>query len=601
MKATVPTLMVWLLCGAGWAHAAADRGREPAIIPTPSSLELTGDTFTVHGETQLVVDDNPAAISVAHYFGDLLFRTRQLRPVIVQLQNSTPLKKVIRFTLQKSGIGANPESYQLDISDRGVVLTAPDVRGLFYGATTLWQILAADVSPEESIRIPALHITDSPRLRWRGLMLDSAHHYQSVDFIKRLIDAMALHKLNTLQWYLADDAAWRIEIRKYPRLAARDASSQFYTQRQIAEIVAHAAQRNVTIVPAIPMPIHAGAMIAAYPQLAASTPLPASDTHLLNADESTFTFIGNVMDELTQLFPGEYIHIGGSELSSWEWRNSARVQARMRELGIASESALQRYFALRLSTLGIERGRRIIGWDQSMGADAPGMLAMTLRGIDGALAASAAGYEVVVGSSELLSFDRAQTVAMSDEPAGTGDIVRLEDVYTFDPAPVALGVEDLRRLVGVQANVWTDQVRNERDIELLSFPRAAALAEIAWSPYSRQRWATFVTSLTASLPRNNKVGIGYSEAAFRVSIIIREGVGRSGRAGVELSQQVSSGEIRYTLNGNEPTARSPMYTDILEIEAPVVLKAATFLNGVQISSTSRLELGRDSLAATGRK
>jgi hexosaminidase len=207
---------------------------------------------------------------------------------------------------------------------------------------------------------------------------------------------------------------------------------------------------------------------------------------------------------------------------------------------------------------------------------------------------------VIVGSFTQLDFNHPQGFGLADEPAGVGDVVRVEDIYAFDPAPVALAAEDLGKLVGVQANVWTEQSRTENDVALITFPRAAALAEIAWSPYARQRWANFVDRLVSCVQRYDQLAIRHSDAAYRVSFALRE-VMPSGQVRVELSQQISSGEIRYTLDDSEPTARSPMYKDILNVRTPISMRAATFVNGEKISSTSRIELAKDSIAANGAR
>ncbi len=594
MKFGAQTLMVWLLFGAGSMQALADRSLEPPIIPAPASLELTGGAFTVDEATRIVVPDDPRVASIAHYFGELLFRARAIRPAIVQAENRGAPKKVIQFTLQQTPGTTDPESYRLEISGQGVLVSARDPRGLFYGATTLWQILASDASGGNSVRIPALRIVDTPRLRWRGLTLDSAHQYQSVEFIKRFLDSMALHKLNILHWHLTDDAAWRVEIRKYPKLTTRDAAG-YYSQRDIADIVTYAAERNITVVPGISLPAHAGAMIAAYPHLGA--PAAGGNTRLLNAEETTFAVIGDVLTELVQLFPAEYVHIGGASYSLQPWQASADVQARMRELGIDNESGLQTYFVGRVATLARERNRKLIGWDQFSNTGTPQQtIGMTMRGIDGALGLAAAGYDVVT-SSDALDFSRPQISTPGGEQA-----VLTQDVYAIDPAPVALGAEDLRHLMGVHATVWTERARSEADVMLMTYPRAAALAEIAWSPVSRQRWADFASTLPVPMKRYARIGLSYDDAPYRVSITLRATDESRDRARVELSRQIPAGEIRYTTNGTEPTSKSPVYKDLLNLPVPVTIKAATFIDAEPLSSTTTFEITSGSIlsARTGK-
>ncbi|HEY6641958.1 beta-N-acetylhexosaminidase [Povalibacter sp.] len=588
MRAQILGTLAALLCSAGMAHGASDRAPVPALMPLPAQISPGSGAFTVEAGTALVIADDASVRQVAHYFGDLLFRTRGFRPAIVQADGAAPPKKAIQFTLQNTA--ATAESYRLDISSQGIVLIAGDRAGLFYGAITLWQLLSADAAPTQSIRVAGVSIADQPRLRWRGLTLDSARQFQSIEFIKRFIDTMALHKLNVLQWHLADDQAWRLELRRFPQLTAVNGiGTKFYTQLQVADIVAYAAERNVTVVPSFGMPGHASAMITAYPQLAAG----AETRDLLNADEGTFVFIGDVINEAAQLFPGACINLGSADFPFERWRSAPKIQARMRELGYTSERQLHDYFVKRIVALGAGRGRRIIGWDQL--ADA-GLPVLSSRGLDGALAAVAAGHDVVVSSLNLLDFNHKQSSDIG-EPPGNDAVVRLEDVYAFDPAPAALPAEDLQRLIGVHANVWTDFVRSEVEMDVIAFPRGAALAEIGWSPASQQRWASFVNRLVPQMRRYDKLGIRYSDALFRVAIIPRGGASSS-RIGIELSRQASSGEIRYTLNGTEPTARSPVYMDLLEVKAPATIKAATFLDAIPLSSTVTLQVDDAALAAS---
>lgn len=588
MGIRISCALMALLCSAGIASAAPERAPDLALLPLPANIASSSGAFDVSASTQLVIPDDADAAQVAQYLGDLLMQTRGFRPQIVRSTNQSPVKNAIQFTLLKST--ATPESYQLNVSSQGISLSAGDRAGMFYGAITLWQLLSMESAPAEEVRVPGVTISDQPRLRWRGLTLDSARQFQSVEFVKRFIDAMALHKLNVLQWHLADDQAWRVESRRFPQLTAVNGiGTRFYTRQQIADIVAHAAQRNVTIVPSFGMPSHAGAMIAAYPQLAAGP----NARDLLNADDATFVVIGDLLSEFATLFPGNVINLGSAEFPFERWRSAPRVQARMAELGFTSEYQLLDYFAKRVTTLGAQRQRQVIGWDQFGDGSAP---VMSSRGLDGALAAVAAGNDTIV-SSPLLSLNRRQ-ISYGDETIGMDPSLTLADVYAFDPAPAALPSEDLRRLMGIQANVWTDVARTEQDTELLAFPRAAAVAEIGWTPSQRQGWAGFVNRLAPQMRRYERLGIRYSDALFRVAIIPRGA--NSNRVGIELSRQASTGEIRYTVNGSEPNARSPVYRDIIEVKAPATIKAATFVGSIPLTTTATLQVDAATLASASR-
>jgi hexosaminidase len=572
---------------------AAERSPQVEVIPLPANVTPAGGSFTVKADTRLMVGGDARAQSVAHYFGDLLFRSRGIRPEIAQLGTGAPPKKVIAFTIDAAAAGADPESYQLEISSDGIVVAARSGRGLFYGAVTLWQLLTAEGAEGEPVRASGVRIVDTPRLRWRGLMLDSARHYQPVEYIRQLIDTMALHKLNVLHWHLTDDQGWRLQIRKYPRLTI---GGSFYTQEQVRELVAYAADRNVTIVPEIAMPAHAAPALSAYPQLAATTAAPVvpvgGDTsgNVFNLDEATFAFIDDVLAEVADMFPGEFVHLGGAEATIDQWKNSQAAQIRMRELGLSNEQA-QGYFMQRVSKSLAQRKKRAVGWEFALRSGLPNdAVIMTPRGLDVALSAAAGGYDTVVSTIPALSFDHRQSTA-PDSGAGRDPVATLEDLYRFDPAPTALAPEDRRHLIGVQGNIWTDVINSEQQLQLQTFPRAAALAEIGWSPPEKQRWPEFIARLATQMHRYGKLDIRYSDAVFQVRIDSRATSARD-RVAVELSRQATLGEIRYTTNGSEPDTKSATYADILELKPPITVKAAAFYGGQRLSTTTTAQFGK---------
>jgi hexosaminidase len=580
----------WLAALTAWLCLAAnalgaDRAADISLVPWPASLEMTGGSLTVEPQTQVIVAGDASVKVVAHYFGDLFERARGWRPVIVQGTLEDAPKRAVVFTLASGG--QSPEGYTLDVSSKGAVVSASDPRGLFNGAVTLWQLLTMHMADNHEIRIPAVRIVDAPRLRWRGLLLDSARQYQSVAFIKRYIDFMALHKLNVLHWRLVDDRAWRLQIPNYPKLTGGMSS---YTVDDVREIVAHAAARNVTIVPGLEMPGGATAAATGYPSLRAAD-TPTGGSNLYNVDEETFAFFDSVFAHVASLFPSEFIHIGAADVSKDQWKQSSSVQARMRELGIINEQRVQRYFFERIGELTQKYKRRIVGWDSVFSGGVPqDTVIMTGKGLDGALGAAASGYDVVVSSHAALSFNLAQS-ATGNESVKAGEVLSLGDVYRFDPAPAALGAQDLSRLIGVQGNVWTTPDDNEEDVEALTFPRAAALAEIAWTAPTHLRWAEFQPRMAAMLGRYSRMGVRYSDEAFRAMAYKRGENG--GKVAVELAKQVPLGEIRYTLNGSEPNAKSPVYTDVFEVPRVATIKAAVFYNGEQLSRTTSVNVATD--------
>jgi hexosaminidase len=532
-----------LLAAVGVAAAGAAAQPElPDVIPMPADAVPEPGTFALRAGVEVTSARDREAARIAAYFAELLDGSHGLRLRVRTHDNHPSRAGGIAFVLDPRAPEASPESYQLEVTPRLVRVSAREPRGLFYGAVTLWQLASAQPLRDGTLALPGVRIEDTPRFRWRGLMLDSARHFQSPEFILRYLDWMALHKLNVLGWHLTDDQGWRLEIKRYPRLTGVGAwrvpagaaalhdidpathrprlYGGYYTRQDVRRIVAHAAARNITIVPEIDMPGHATAAIVAYPQLGVLDQPPGavpSDwgvyPNLLNVEESTFVFIENVLDELMALFPGEYIHTGGDEAVKDQWRASARIQARMHELGVASEEALQGYFTARLGEYLAAHGRRQIGWDEILEGGVPrAATVMSWRGVEGAITAAARGHDTVLSPAPTLYFDNRQGPTPA-EPPGRGTVVTLEDVYRFDPLPGPL-VHEQSHVLGVQANLWTEHVRTEANAAYMTWPRAAALAEVAWSPASKIDWDGFEKRLAAEFTRYRSWGIHYSDDVF---------------------------------------------------------------------------------------
>jgi len=510
-----------------------------SIIPAPREMSRGQGAFALTSSTPVVFTAGSDAQRVAGYFTELVQRTQGLSLRAEPASGAS--ENVINFKLL-AGEAAAGEGYSLDVSPRAITVSAGSSRGLFYGAVTLWQLLTAGAPHAATVAIPAVKIVDAPRFRWRGLMLDSARHYQSPQFVRQFIDWMALHKLNVLHWHLTDDQAWRLEIKKYPRLtsvgawrvpagpaAAADIDPStgkprlyggFYTQDQVRELVAYAAQRNITVVPEIEMPGHATAPVVAYPQLGVTdhppTAVPADwgiYPTLYNVDDSTFAFLEDVLTEVMALFPSDYIHVGGDEAAKGQWQASKSVQAKMRALGIKDEHALQSYFIQRIEKFLNAHGRKLIGWDEILeGGLAPNAAVMSWRGIDGAIAAATAGHDTVLSPQPGLYLDNRQN-GPADPSPGRGWVVSVEDIYRFDPAPASLQGQQLQHILGVQANLFTEHMRTEQRVEYMTFPRAAALAEVAWSPAGKLDWQDFQGRLPAQLARYDTLGIHYAPLA----------------------------------------------------------------------------------------
>lgn len=579
----------------GDRRATADTAHQ--IIPAPAHLELSSGGFEITNGTRVWAGADPAAIAVARYFIDLVARTRGLR---LELASSKDDTGGIRLALDPMADAAR-ESYELTVSSSGVVIAAPAARGLFYGVVTLWQLVTADGADSGPASIPALRIDDEPRFAWRGLMLDSARHFQPPAYIYKLVDWMALHKLNVLHWHLTDDQGWRLEIRKYPHLTQTGAWRRpagagnpplyggYYSQQEVREIVAYAAERFVTIVPEIEMPGHAQAAIASYPQLGTGgVPPPVSPDwgvhdYLFDADESTLTFLEDVLSEVIELFPGEYVHIGGDEAVKNRWKDSPLVQARIRELGLADESALQGWFVARIERYLDAHGRRLIGWDEILEDGIPARASvMSWRGIDGAIAAARAGHDVVMTPDPGLYLDHLQGDA-PDEPSGRPGIVSLADVYAYEPVPPGLAPDEARHIRGAQLNAWTEHMRLPKRVTYQFFPRAAAIAEVTWSPVATRDWSGFEARLPVQLARYRRLGIGYADSAFEPRLRLSPGSAPN-RLRVELSKQASLGKIRYTLDGTEPTFRSAEYREGFDTDSQTRLRAMTYAGKYPLSA-----------------
>ncbi|HEX6160174.1 MAG TPA: family 20 glycosylhydrolase [Thermoanaerobaculia bacterium] len=581
------------------------------VIPAPAGWRALNGSFTVTAKTAISVPPGDAKVAwTARYFADLLERTRGLSLPVV----TAPAPGSIAFALDGGHRVTSDEGYELRVTREGVTVSARDPRGLLYGAVTLWQLLTADPSPAGPVRLAAVEIRDAPRFAWRGLMLDSARNCQSAEFIERFLDTMALHKLNTLHWHLTDDQAWRLEIKKYPKLAEiggrrvpAGAAAQadihpptgkprmfgcVYTQEVVRRLVNYAAERGITIVPEIEMPGHATAAIVAYPHLASIDDPPDAIPadwgvypNLYNVEESTFAFLEDVLGEVMALFPSRYIHIGGDEAVKDQWRASARVQARMRELGIENEAKLQSWFVRRIEKFLSSRGRRLIGWDEILdGGIAPNATVMSWRGIDGAVVAARTGHDAVLSPAPTLYLDNRQS-ARQHHPPGRGNVVTAEQIYAFDPLPPGLTPEENEHILGVQGNLWTEHIRTEQRVEFMAWPRGAAVAETGWSPREQRDWRGFLARLVPQFRRYEALRVRNADLLFRVTI--DGALSSKRRAAVTLSNEAGLGEIHYTTDGSEPTPASPRYVTPLDLPLPTRIAAATFHGGRPLGGVQR--------------
>jgi len=591
------------------------------LIPQPAEVELKpGERFTLRADTRVfaAAEDAPAR-QAAEQFVAMLSESHGISLTVEDTGADSASAGITFSTASDLEIAA--EGYLLDIDTTGIRIHAADAAGAFYGAVSVWQLLGD--TKALPLAIPALRINDAPRFAWRGYMLDSSRHIQSIEHIKRLIDQMARHKLNVFHWHLTDDQGWRLEIKRYPKLtdigawripagkAGMDANGNplryggFYTQDEAHEIVEYARERHITVMPEIEMPGHAQATIAAYPELGASgtTPPVSADwgvhTWLYNVEDSTFEFLENVLLEVMEIFPSEYIHIGGDEADKYQWRNSPAVQAKRRALGLKDDNALQSWFIRRAGDFLAKHHRRLIGWDEILegGPLPPGATVMSWRGMDGAVEAAHSGHDAVVSASHTLYLNRFQSDA-ADEPPGHNpvtELVTLERVYGFEPVPAELDDAQARHILGAQAHVWTEHIRTEARVEHMSFPRLSALAEVVWSPKAARDWNGFLPRLAVQMRRFANAGIGAADSAFAVQITAQQS---AEGAEVALSNQSGFGELRYTLDGSDPGAQSPIYTQPLALTLPTTVTATAFFDGQPLARPRSLNV--DALALRTR-
>jgi len=589
--------------------AAAPQGTPTPLIPMPAQVVRHSGSFTVTAATPVLLhSQDPASEFAAQHFVDTLGQTSGLR-LRVENGGSVSRHDAIVFQLDPGAEVAQGGGYTLDVSPQGIRVVARTSAGLYYGGVTLWQLLTPDGKRDIRVEVPALHIADHPRFAWRGLMLDSARHFQSVADIKKLLDWMSLNKLNVLHWHLSDDQGWRIEIPKYPELTKIGACRKvvgpdaaltggpdkpycgFYTDAEVRDIVHYAAARFIEVVPEIDIPGHSQAAIASYPWLGVSGKRPqvstdwGINTWLLKPDARSLKFVDDVMDHVMALFPSKYIHIGGDEAAKDQWEASPAVRAHMKKLGLQNMEQLQGWFTTQVANYLEQHGRTAVGWDEILHGKVPASaVVMSWNAPSGAVEALQQGHDVVMSSSPTLYLDHYQS-DLHDEPPGRPDVESLKDVYDYNPVPSGATAAEAQHILGVQANLWAEYMPTFARVQHAVFPRIAALSEIAWSPASTHDWGGFLQRMPAELARYRALGIEYADSAFASSFALS--AGRNGTIDVALSNQTNFGTIRYTADGTAPHVASNPYSKPLSFPAdqPTTLRAATFAaNGFALAA-----------------
>jgi len=609
--------MLWAVCALtslsgpalGTTTAAAARSAPLPLIPMPAQVATHPGSFTVTAATPvLLYSQDPASEFAAQHFVDTLGRTGGLR-LSVRNGGSVSPHEAIVFQLDPAADVTQRGGYSLDVSPAGIRVVARAPVGLYYGGVTLGQLLTPKGDRKTSVAVPALHIEDWPRFQWRGLMLDSARHFQSVADIKKLIDWMSLDKLNVLHWHLSDDQGWRLQIPEYPELtkigACRKAVGPdaaltggpdkpycgFYTDAEVRDIVHYAAERFIEVVPEIDIPGHSQAAIASYPWLGVSGKRPqvstdwGINTWLLKPDARSLKFVDDVMDHVMALFPSKYIHIGGDEAAKDQWEASPAVRAHMKALGLANMEQLQGWFTTQVANYLEQHGRAAVGWDEILHGKVPASaVVMSWNAPSSAVEALQQGHDVVMASSPTLYLDHYQS-DLHDEPPGRPDVESLKDVYDYNPVPGDATAAEAKHILGVQANLWAEYMPTFARVQHAVFPRVAALAEIAWSPASTHDWDGFLQRMPPELARYRALGIEYADSAFAPAFALSGGT--KGAIEVALSNQADFGTIRYTTDGAAPNVTSTPYSKPLSFppDKPTRLRAATFAaNGFELAA-----------------
>ena len=599
-----------------------------SIVPCPNHLEAGRGVFDI--KNQPVVCDNRAdgrtQQTVAGFAAQLATVSGGTNPVTAA--GEMPASG-IRFVVDES---LPAEGYKMNITKSGLEVRAAQFPGFFYALQSLKQMLPAAVYGSEPVpglawEVPCVSIEDAPRFAYRGMHLDVARHFFPVDEVKRYLDVMAIHKLNTLHWHLTDDQGWRIEIRRYPKLTTvgsiRKATvvrkewgtydntpyGGFYTQDEIRDVVKYAADRGITVIPEIDLPGHMLAALTAYPELGCTGgPYEVwgrwgvADDVLCPGREKTFDFLEGVLTEVMELFPSEYIHIGGDECPKVRWEKCPRCQARIRKLGLKSdgehtaEHYLQSYVTERIGKFLADHGRRIIGWDEILEGKAPSdAVVMSWRGSEGGIAAAKLGHDVIMTPNSHFYFDYYQSLDTDAEPFGIGGYVPMEQVYSYDPAFPELTPGQQGHILGVQANLWTEYILSGKHLEYMLLPRLAALSEVQWCQPEVKDWDRFVGSFRMD-KIYSQMGYEFAKHIFGVTASYAVDPDKGGVVMTLVTQ--GDAPIHYTLDGSDPTASSPRYKAPVVIGESCTFKAAVLRENMQTPVYSR---EFDFNKATGRR
>lgn len=582
------------------------------VIPYPNEVQLNSGTF------------NAAGADVHYAQGIDEASLNLIKAFAAQLSLVTAKESKVAEGVSEDGFVfvLNPEiaeeAYAIDVTGKCVKVEASSLRGFNYAIQTIKQMLPVEVfgkAPVKGVKwtMPCASISDAPRFGYRGLHLDEARHFFGMDEVKRYLDIMEVHKLNTLHWHLTDDQGWRVEIMKYPELTTigskrtgtcvkKDFNStdgipygdgMWYTQDQIREIIAYAAAKGITVIPEIDLPGHMLAALTAYPELGCTggpyavwTRWGISDDVLCAGNEKVYEFLENVLGEICELFPSEYIHIGGDECPKVRWENCPKCQAKIRQLGYKdkdghkAEHFLQSYVMARMEKFINSKGKRIIGWDEILeGEVAPNATIMSWRGEKGGLQAARMGHDAIMTPNTYFYIDYYQSMDTKNEPFGIGGYLPVERCYSYEPYVEGMTDEEKAHILGVQANLWTEYIATPEHLEYMLLPRLAALAEVQWCNADRKDWDRFYDAADEFCKLYETMGYNYATHVLQVKGEVIPDL-ENKCAKVVLTSQGGT-PIRYTLDGSLPDKGSALYKDTLVISETCVLTAVSEREGLE--------------------